>query len=269
MAGENNSIRLTTQPFITHCPNSVRPSDQNAYIVRDGEVLIFVAKWQKKEDRQGKAIFVGEAKTGDVFPAFSYRDEEHTEWRFVIKAKSSSAELEVMPHCVTNVLRANFAKRVGLADFDREGYENSLIEFYKAEELKADILQERVVNIEGGLSQKISDLIVRPFESSGSVQIDENDPAMKAVRCAASLLKSENTDFEKVRQKCRERFDIPTIANASNLICREVVLDPKWFRGDCGLLIGRMDKKYVVCVPKGFGYKVYDVETNKEQKLTQ
>ena len=130
MAGENNTIQLTTQPFITHCPNSVRPTDQDAYIVRDGEVLIFIAKWQKRENKQGKAIFVGEAKKGDVFPAFSYRDEERIEWRFVVKAKSSSAELTILPHCVTSVLRANFAKRYNLTDFDREGFEYcGLIQF--------------------------------------------------------------------------------------------------------------------------------------------
>ena len=267
MAGENNTIQLTTQPFITHCPNSVRPTDQDAYIVRDGEVLIFIAKWQKRENKQGKAIFVGEAKKGDVFPAFSYRDEERIEWRFVVKAKSSSAELTILPHCVTSVLRANFAKRYNLTDFDREGFENSLVERYITEELKADVLRDREIIIDGKCSDMICDLIVRPFESNNSLQIDENDPAMKAVRCAATLMKSEAIDFEKVRQKCREQFDIPTIANAANLICREVVLEPKWFRGDCGVLIGKIDKKYVVCVPKGFGYSVYDIETDKMQKL--
>ena len=267
MTEENRIIRLTTQPFVTHCPGSTRPSDQDAYIVRSGDVLIFVAKWQKKEDRQGVAVFVGEAKEGEVFPAFSFRDEERVEWRFVVKAKSSAAELEVMPHCVTNVLRANFARQIGLTEYDREGFENSLVEFYKAEELKADVLRERALIIEGGLSQKISDLIVRPFESADGVQIDENDPAMKAVRYAAKFVHAEEIDFEKVRQKCRGSFDIPTIANASDLICREVVLEPKWFQGDCGVLIGKMDEKYVVYVPEGSGYAVYDIETNSKQKL--
>ena len=270
MAEENNNIiRLTTQPIITHCPNNTRITDQDAYIVREGEVLIFVAKWQKKEDKQGIALFVGEAKKGDVFPSFSYQDEERVEWRFVVKAKSSAAELQVMPHCVTNILRKNFAKRIGLVDFEREGFERSLVEYYKTEELKADVLRERAVIIEGGLSQKISGLIVRPFNTSDDVQIDENDPAMKAIRYAAKFLKTEQIDFEKVRQKCAERFDIPTIANASNLICREVVLEPKWFRGDCGVVIGKIKDKYVVCVPRGLGYALYDIETNKRQKLTR
>ena len=269
MAEGNNIIRLTTQPFITHCANSVRPTDQDAYIVRSGEVLIFIAKWQKREDRQGIAMFVGEVKAGEVFPAFSYRDEERVEWRFVVKAKSSTAELEIMPHCVTSILRANFARQVGLVEYDREGFENSLVEFYKAEELKADVLHERALIIEGGLSQKISNLIVRPFESSGGVQIDENDTAMKAVRYAAKFLQAEEINFEKVRQKCRGSFDIPTIANASDLLCREVVLEQKWFEGDCGVLIGRMDKTYVVLVPGKFGYAAYDIETNQKQKLTK
>ncbi len=268
MEERNNRVRLASQAFITHCPNSVRFSDQDAYIVREGEVLIFIAKWQKQEEKRGIALFVGEAKEGDVFPAFCHRDEERVEWRFVVKAKNSAAELEVMPHCVTSVLRKNFAKRVGLEEYEREGFENSLVEFYKTEELKADVLQQRAVIIDGGLSQKLSNLIIRPFSGTDSVQINENDPAMKAIRYAAHFLKAEQIDFEKVRQKCQKRCDIPTLANASDLICREIVLEPKWFTGDCGVIIGRIDQKYVVCIPKGFGYVIYDIETEKKQKLT-
>ena len=268
MADEKNMIRLTSQAFVTHFPAGTRPSEQDAYIVRSGEILIFVAKWQKEEDKRGSAMFVAEAKEGDVIPAFSYRDEERVEWRFMFRAKSSQAELEVMPHCVTRVLRDKFAKRIGLANYAQEGFENGLVEYCKAEELKADVLRERAMIIEGGLSQKISNLIIRPFNSSGA-QIEENDPAMKAVRYAAKALKAEEIEFEKVRQRVSDRFDIPTIANASNLLCREVVLEPDWFKGDCGVIIGKLDQNYVVCSPEGFGYAMYDTAADKKQKLNK
>ena len=266
---QNETILLDANySHITEADESLRFTEQNAYLVKEGEVYIYITKLEK--GKPGILKFVGEMSKGNVIPTLAYRDADYFRWRFVLKAKGSEATIEVLPQGVTGPLRERFAKRFVEKYYAEErNYERALLDYYTKEELKGKVVSDLEEHNERDLPKKTSNLFVRLFSKNNEVRFQESDPQVKAVMYACRALKISDVDFKKVKQICQKDSDIPAIVKAANLICREIVLEPNWFQGDCGVVIGTMGKTTVVCAPEWFGYSMYDPISGKKTGLTR
>ena len=266
----NKTILLdASYSHVTEANETLRFTEQNAYLVKEGEVYIYIAKLEK--GKTGIPKFVGEMTKGNVIPTLAYRDSDYNRWRFVLKAKGSEATIEVLPKGVTSLLRERFAERFFKNNYAKENgnFERALLEFYTGDVVKRGVKSDKEEGDEHDLPRKTSNLFVRLFGKSNEVRIQESNPQMKAVMYACRALKITDLDFEKIKQICQKDYEIPTIVKAANLICREIVLEPNWFQGDCGVVIGTMGKTTVVCAPEWFGYSVYHSDSGKKTRLTR
>ena len=245
----------------------IRFTEQSAYFIRSGSVFVYVTQW--KDGRSGKLCRLCSLQAGDVIPTLAYQDEDFVQWRFVVKAKGESAVLEEIPRAVTSVARGNFARKAQLDEYRVEGFEKSIIEQYKKEEVKGQLYDSIVRKADDQVPVKTAGLIQRLFAKSNVVAIQDDDPCMRAVIYAYQHFKASGVDFDEVKQSCIDDLTVPAIANAARLLCRDIVLEPDWFRSDCGVVIGTMGKEHVTCVPRGFGYEIYYASKGVKEKLTK
>ena len=242
-------------------------TDQSAYLVKKGEVFVYVTKW--KDGKNEKLCRLCSMQLGDVIPTLAYQDDDYIQWRFVIKAKAGDAELEEIPKAVTSVVRARFAQKAELTQFKVEGFEKSIIEQYKKEEVQGELYHFLVIKGEEQIPKKTTGLIKQLFDDSKNVDIQDDDSCIKAVKYACRHLKLNDIPFEEVKQSCIGNLTVQSVANAAHLLCREVILEPNWYRDDCGVIVGTIGKNYVTCVPKGFSYEIYRTDTGTREKLTK
>lgn len=245
----------------------VKYTKQSAYLVKSGSVFVFAAKWDGKKEI--KLCQLCSLKAGEIIPTLAYQDEDYVQWRFIIKAKGENAELEEIPNGVTSAGRANFAQKARLNKYAMEGFENSVIEQYKAEELNGKLYAALIKKSDDQVTKKTDKLIVELFSNANTVNIQDENPCMRAIQFAYNYFKASDVDFDEVRQSCINNMTVPAIANAAHLLCRDIVLEPKWFHGDCGVVIGKIGKTYVTCVPHGLGYEIYHTDDGKKEKLTK
>lgn len=232
----------STEPYLTQ-------TSGDAYCLEKGEVFVFIVPIEN--GRPGKPEFFCDMKDTDnqkTFPALAYRDRNHKNWRLQIKAVSEEAVLKVLPASADDELCRAFLNRQHITTYDKEGFENSLVEFYtkqivvkdKGFIIKADHAgsesQEKVVNV---LKDAFSD--VGQVEQTGS----DYYQALQFVcrRQGISLIKAD-----ELYTRCGKNPDINEIARASHFICRKIVLDADWFQFDCGGIVGTIDKETVACV---------------------
>jgi len=238
--------------------------EKDAYLLRTGSVAVFIVPWENEET--GRRIRLYSMSPGDVVPSFVYRDMDYKHWRFLLVAEEE-ADVELLPSWVTSVLKHKFAQKASLGDLKNETFENSVVEFYKKEIVKDAVFIERGKKGAPNIKKESLGVIHSAF-GSGIVAVNGNDEVYRAVAMAASALKQEILSEEEVSRICGEDLEIPDVADAFGLICRNVVLEEKWFEVDCGVLIGKIEEEQVVLYPKRFGYNVLYVSTGKEEKLT-
>lgn len=245
----------------------IKFTEQDAFLIKEGEVFVYVTKWL--HGKSEKLCRLCAMKKGDVIPTLAYQDEDFIQWRFVIKAKAGNALLEQIPNSVTSVVRANFAKKANLEQYKIEGFEKSIVEQYKKEEVQGQLYHFLVIKGEEQVPAKTKSLITQLFNDSDSVVVQDDDSCMRAVKYACKYLKITQINFDEVKQSCIENLSVPNIADSAHLLCREIVLEPGWYKDDCGVVIGLLNKKYVTCVPKGFHYEIYHSDTGKKETLNK
>ena len=244
----------------------VPQNEQDAYRVMAGEVLVYIVPWT--DGKQGRQCFLCEVKQGSVIPAFVYRDYDYQEWRFSFVAKSE-AELCVMPSSVTSVLLKNFAKKIKLETFEEEGFHNGLVEYYRKEIVKDNVFIQRGEQREPASDIESYYVIKEAFQST-EARIEGDNLVYKAVAYACRHMGQEVVEYDRLCSMCGSHIEVSDIAQASHMIYREVVLDVDWYRKDCGVIIGKIDKETVACIPYGHNkYYIYDPKNNKKEKLTK
>lgn len=236
---------------------------RDAYFVLSGEVTVFATKL-KKNGTPDRWVYVCDLGPDSAIPAFFYRDRDQTIWTFLLTAQKD-AELEIAEGKKTDYMEELFFEAAGLTTYHKEGFERGLIDFYRKQELQNKIFVE-----EGEAGKPATDgdsigVIWKAFE--GNERIIANSPlyAAAAYACrAASIPILEERCFSGREMNIRE------IARLSCFACREVVLNPDWYRSDCGPIIGTLDGEPVACVPKGqSGYLLYKGKTGETEKVTK
>lgn len=254
-----------TTVHLRNTENYVTDEPKDAFLVVSGTVDVYIAPLVG--GKSGRRVLLCQAQEGTVIPSFSYRDRDYQRWHFVLVARQDT-ELKCLPTSVTSVLLAKFSQRVGLIGCEEEGFENSIVEYYKRESVKDDVFIERSRQ-QIPKEQAASYSAIRgAFDNDGGY-IEGDSVLYKAVVYACRAMKQENVPYEKVTNICGKRMDIPNIAQASNLICRPIVLESDWFHHDCGVLIGTIEEDTVVCVPKGHGYQIFYPATEGKKHLSK
>ena len=257
MTAQEKIVISGTDRIVTHDP-------LDAYRIEGGTVLVYIVPWAKNS--VGRRVLLCEASEGTVIPAFSYKDRDYKEWRFLFTAKEN-AELCLMKESSTSVLQKKFIKNIGIKTFELEGFDDCLVDFYNRELLKDEVFIERGKRLDEEVSEASYSVIRDSFRSQEDI-VSENDPAYRAVAYACGYFSMKPQNFDKVKASCGKNADIMGIAQACGLILRRVVLEDKWYKKDNGVIIGILDKKYVTCIPSGATrYKAYFPDDGRILKL--
>ena len=238
---------------------------RDVYRVKSGSIFVFIAPMKKGSPYNLRPLC--EAKAGDYIPSLNYTDGEYTNWRFVFMPKDD-AELVYLPDKATGVLQRNFARRVGLVNYEVEGFERSLIEAYNR-----NMLKEGVV-IRAGEKQKTDvDIanwgVIKNSFSSREERIVGNDPLYRAIAYACRHASIDLIEEKRLSALCRDKLTVASVARAARFGCRDVVLEKDWYRKDCGVLVGNIDGRPVACVPKGTErYTIFYGDTCTSEELT-
>lgn len=244
------------------CPQE--PKD--VYRVEQGELFLYIVPW--KNEKPGRRVLLCEVAAGRMIPSFVYRDQDYAQWRFAFVPKSDEVALTVMKNSVTSVLQRNFLQRAGLNTFAQEGFEGSLAEYYKREILKDDAYIAKGQQAEPEAKAAAFDAIKGAFRETVQSGLSGND-AYQALFFVCSKLGIHIVKADELLARCGKDPDITDVARASHFICRSVVLEPDWFRRDCGALIGTIEKEIVACIPGKRGkYQIYRTGDGSIQTLT-
>lgn len=237
----------------------------DAFRVESGKVTIYVAPL-KKDGSTDRRIKLCEAETGVVIPAFVYRDADYKQWRLLITA-SEEADICKMPGMSTSPLKKRFLKRIGIYN-EQEGFENTILEYYRKETLKDNIFINRGEKNKSGIRADSYDVIKNTF-GSDEERIQGSNALYRTVAFACQRANLPILSQDKIEAMFGKEFLLQNIAAASGFAYREVVLDQDWYKKDCGTIIGSIEGRPVSCVPRGQNkYYIYYGETGKKEKLT-
>lgn len=246
--------------------NYITEESGDAFHVETGSVFVFIAPL--KNGKPNRRLLLCEIGQGHLIPAFSFRDADFVNWRFILVPKDE-ADLLRLPGKTTSVLYRKFAKTAGLESFQQEGFPQSVIEFYKRESLKDDVYIGLGKKNKPGVDIASYGVIKQAFDS-GEPRVDGDNPTYRAVAYACRASSIPMIEPSKIFSVCADAVTVPNIARASRFACRKVVLEQGWFRKDCGTIIGSIEGKPVACIPRGQGsYTVYYGESGEKSRLTQ
>lgn len=179
-----------------------------------------------------------------------------------------TAQLQCLENSVTSILLRRFARLAKLPSFEAEGFHQSIVDLYNRDELKAGVYIDRGKKREPDVNIASYGVIRKAFNTKTEYS-SSNDPVYKAVTFACSKIATPVVAFEKIVHSGVKELTVPDIARASRFACRKVVLEPGWYRKDCGVLVSTIDGKHVSCVPHGrSGYDIYYSDTNAVERLT-
>lgn len=255
---ENASIYLHgMDAYVTQTENC-------AFLVRSGTIYVYIVPWTNNS--AGRRILLCESPAGSVIPSLVYRDKDYKQWRFSFVAQGE-VELVPMQNAVTKILLKKFSTRAGLQSFAEEGFENSVVDYYKREVVKDDVFIERGKKQEPVVKKEAYSTIQGAFRD-GNDRVQGNNLQYKIVAYICKRLGQTVTSEAKTSASLHGAATIPTFAQALGLICREVVLDNDWYKNDCGCMIVTHNDKQYACFRSGLrGYSLYDPETEKTEKL--
>lgn len=232
-----------TQPFITESPN-------DAYCLEKGEVFIRIVPIDHGNPGNAEHYCdISDIDTDRTFPALVYRDADYRQWRLKIEAVSDEAILVPIVNGATDELKREFLKRGNITTFAQEGYENSLVEYYKK---KKDVAEkgfiEKIGKVDHDSQEKVVKTLGNAFSEEGHTEQTGND-YYQALQFVCKHMDISIVKSDELYARCGKNPTIADIARASHFICRKVVLDANWFSFDCGGFVSTIDKEIVACVP--------------------
>ena len=257
---ENNMIRLSgPDVFYTH-------EKMDAYRVEEGEIFVYIVPWEK--EKPGRRILLCEASQGRMIPGFVHRDQDYKNWRFAFVAKGESATLSHFEGKVTAILHRNFLNRVGIKTYEQEGFEGSLTEYYKREDVKDKAYIEKAQNAAPEAKAATYNVVKSAFQENTQFT-DSGNQTYRALNFLCEKMGIELMRDEDVVARCGKDAKIMDIARVSHIICRQVVLEADWYKNDCGGFVGTLEGETVACIPLKRGqYHIYYTSDNRVEVLT-
>ena len=149
---------------------------------------------------------------------------------------------------------------------EEEGFERCLEEFYLGQSLKDEGFIVHSEIAKKVVSGQTAATIISIAESAEEAPVQgSNTYRVIAQGCKAAGI--EVASEARILSCCGAKMAVPDVARISNFTCREVVLEQKWYRQECGVLLGTLDDALVALYrKKGKSYVLYDGE--KEVPIT-
>lgn len=260
---EEQSSQLTQIQL--QSPHALLTENMNdAYRVVQGGVIVYLVPVKKGSIERRKRI--AELNKGDIFPSYAYRNEAFDVWKFLVVPKSGEAELELLENGSTKPLKRNFIHKCGIPKLEEEGFERCLEEFYLGQSLKDEGFIVHSEIAKKVVSGQTAATIISIAESAEEAPVQgSNTYRVIAQGCKAAEI--EVASEARILSCCGAKMAVPDVARISNFTCREVVLEQKWYRQECGVLLGTLDDALVALYrKKGKSYVLYDGE--KEVPIT-
>mgnify|MGYP000165638230 FL=1 len=260
---EEQSSQLTQIQL--QSPHALLTENMNdAYRVVQGSVIVYLVPVKKGSIERRKRI--AELNKGDIFPSYAYRNEAFDVWKFLVVPKSGEAELELLENGSTKPLKRNFIHKCGISKLEEEGFERCLEEFYLGQSLKDEGFIVHSEIAKKVVSGQTAATIISIAESAEEAPVQgSNTYRVIAQGCKAAGI--EVASETRILSCCGAKMAVPDVARISNFTCREVVLEQKWYRQECGVLLGTLDDALVALYrKKGKSYVLYDGE--KEVPIT-
>ena len=260
---EEQSSQLTQIQL--QSPHALLTENMNdAYRVVQGGVIVYLVHVKKGSIERRKRI--AELNKGDIFPSYAYRNEAFDVWKFLVVPKSGEAELELLENGSTKPLKRNFIHKCGIPKLEEEGFERCLEEFYLGQSLKDEGFIVHSEIAKKVVSGQTAATIISIAESAEEAPVQgSNTYRVIAQGCKAAGI--EVASEARILSCCGAKMAVPDVARISNFTCREVVLEQKWYRQECGVLLGTLDDALVALYrKKGKSYVLYDGE--KEVPIT-
>lgn len=239
----------------------------DAYRVEEGQVFVYIVPMEKGQP--GRRILLCEAGAGRVIPALVYRDQDYKSWRFALVAKGEHATLVPMPNKVTSALHRNFLAKAQLMTYAQEGFEGSLTEFYKREDVKDKAYIEKAQNAAPKATAAAYSVVQAAFEDQVHLENGGND-VYHCLQFLCGKMGISLVEPEELTERCGKDPTVAQIAAVSHFICRQVVLEEKWYTMDCGGFVGQIEGKTVACLPMKYGrYYIFYPEDNRTELLSE
>lgn len=247
--------------FYTHCSTDL-------FEVLEGNAFVYLVPWS--DEAAGQREIVCEVSTGQKIPAFVYQENNSQEWRFAVISKSGTLKLKILEKQNSEKALEDFLQLAGYPT-KYETPVNALLEIYRKKTLKDKIFIRQNLENSEKLPQQTASMIRNVFQEDEQ-DLTQQNKYYKVLAWACKNQEIELATSEKIFKFMNGKQKIPKIqdiARASGLICRSVLLEKNWYRSDCGIIIGEIDKKPVACVPRKIhGYLIYTADGHI-QKLTQ
>lgn len=231
-------------------------SKADAYRILEGTVIVYIVPVKGGQIERRKKV--AELSTGALFPGYCYVNPAFEVWKFLVVPKSGHARLELIKDGSTNPLKRNFVRSCGIPKYEEEGFEGCLEEFYLGQSLKDErfiVHSEAARKIVAGQTAATIISIADAEEAAPAQGSDIYRVVAQACRQAGIELVSE----QRILASGNKKMYVPDIARISNFTCRSIVLEQKWYRSDCGVLLGTQNGKTVACYRrKGGQYVLFD-----------
>lgn len=260
---EEQSSQLTQIQL--QSPHALLTENMNdAYRVVQGGVIVYLVPVKKGSIERRKRI--AELNKGDIFPSYAYWNEAFDVWKFLVVPKSGEAELELLENGSTKPLKRNFIHKCGIPKLEEEGFERCLEEFYLGQSLKDEGFIVHSEIAKKVVSGQTAATIISIAESAEEAPVQGSN-TYRVIAQGCKAVGIEVASEARILSCCGAKMAVPDVARISNFTCREVVLEQKWYRQECGVLLGTLDDALVALYrKKGKSYVLYDGE--KEVPIT-
>ncbi len=238
---------------------------EDALFIQSGAVYVYIVPCP--EGHPGRKVLLCTLNAGKMLPSFSWRDNSDVLWCFAVTPKED-AVLAVRPNAATGVLHQNFLTQCGIATYEIEGFDASLVEFYNRELLRDNISMMRGKKAQPEVESAAYDVIQQVFNEEHHPDLSGTLAyAALAVLCQRSAISI--LPYDRIEAECGKNASVMDIAHASGFICRPVILDAEWYKSDIGPILAVIDGMPVACFREKNGrYTLFDPEKRTMTRLT-
>lgn len=264
--GENVDKEITIKGgelFLTDNVNAI-------YEIITGEALVYIVPIEESNS-VGRRLFIYEIKKGEKIPALNYTDFDEQKWEFAIVAID---ETGIRTHEVDEIepYKNDFAQKINLKNYEMEGFEEGLVEWYRFQILKEDGFihktgQDQKQTYENGLNliYNLFNAVPKKVEEKSKNNITYDAVSFLCKKCKINIV-----SYEKIKESCGNDITIENISRISHFTTRKIVLEENWFKKDLGpiLVYSKDEDNIYACIPTKSGYMMYDPVTEKRDVVT-
>ena len=244
--------------------------NDSIYEIKSGEALIYIVP-AEEDNKTGRRLFIYEANQGEVIPALNYTDFEGLNWKFAIAAVDKAIITECRTD-ETEMYKSEFAQKIKLKNYEIEGFEEGIAEWYRLQIIKEDGFIHKTGQEQKHTYEKGLNLIYGLFNSIPK-KIEnktKNNIKYDAISFLCRASKINIASFDKIKESCGDDITVENIARISHFITRKIVLEENWFKKDLGpiLVYSKDEENIYACIPTKSGYMRFDPTTEKREVVT-